>query len=51
MVCQQVDVAGASISAGGLLVGQLLQGRDEGLLVGLGLLGPSVQLFKRPNRV
>lgn len=33
MLCQQVDVAGASISASGLLVGQLLQGRDEGLLV------------------
>lgn len=51
MVCQQVDVAGAGIAASSLLVGQLLQGRDEGLLVRLRLLGPGVELFERPHRV
>lgn len=44
-------MAGASVAASSLLVGQLLQGRDEGLLVRLGLLGPGVQLSERPHRV
>lgn len=44
---QQVDVAGAGVVPHGLLVGQLLQGGDEGLLVGRRRQG--VELLERPG--